>query len=338
MKMNEIHKLKEELSAPKQIVIVPHKNPDGDAIGSTLGLFHYLRSKGQDAVVIAPNDYPDFLKWMPGNETVLRFDSETEKSSELIKKADLIFTLDFNSFGRVENMREALEASDATFVMIDHHQQPDDYARFMYSDIGMSSTCEMVYHFIQQMGEPEKIDKNVATCLYTGIMTDSGGSFRFPTTTSTTHRVVADLIDQGAENASIHEAVYDNNSLSRLQLLGCALRNMVVLKEFNTVYITLSKAELEAHNFKKGDTEGLVNYGLSLRGTKLAVIFIEDTTESYIKISFRSKGSFSVNEFARAHFGGGGHDNAAGGRSNLSMEETTSYFKEVLKNYKSQLE
>lgn len=336
--MNNIQDLKKALSSPKNIVIIPHKNPDGDAIGSTLGLYHYLKQFGHNAKVIAPNDYPNFLKWMPGEETILKFDSDKETAVSLINKADFIFTLDFNSLSRIDEMKSFVEVSNATFVMIDHHQQPDDYATYMYSDVTMSSTCQMMYHFIEQMNDLEKIDKDIATCLYAGILTDTGGSFRFPSTTSTTHRVVANLIDKGAKNAEIHNALYDTNSLSKLQLLGCALKNLVVLKEYNTVYITLTKSELQQYDFKKGDTESFVNYGLSLKGIKVAVIFIENLTEDYIKISFRSKGSFSVNEFARNYFNGGGHTNAAGGRSDLSMEETINYFKQNIEKYKPQLQ
>jgi len=336
--MNDIQGLKKALSSSKNIVIIPHKNPDGDAIGSTLGLYHYLKKYNHNATVIAPNDYPDFLKWIPGEETVLKFDINKEVAIPIINEADFIFTLDFNSFGRIDEMKAHVEDSKATFVMIDHHLQPEDYAMYMYSDPSMSSTCQMVYHFIDQMGDLEKVDKNIATCLYTGILTDTGGSFRFSSTTSTTHRVVADLIDKGAENAKIHNALYDTNSLSKLQLLGCALNNLVVLKELNTVYITLTRLELQKYNFKKGDTESFVNYGLSLKGVKVAVIFIESSSDDYIKISFRSKGGFSVNEFARNHFNGGGHANAAGGRSNLSMVETINYFKKVIKEYKPQLQ
>ena len=337
MKMNDVHSLKAVLSSPKKIVIIPHKNPDGDAIGSTLGLYHYLNKHNHDVTVIAPNNYPDFLKWIPGEETIVKFDTETAVAIQKIKAADFIFTLDFNSFNRVEEMKSLLQAVKATFVMIDHHQQPDDYATYVYSDVSMSSTCQMVYHFLEQLGETDTIDANIATCLYTGILTDTGGSFRFNATTSTTHRVVADLLDRGADGEKIQQQLYDTKSLSRLHLLGCALKNLTVLDEYHTSYITLSQEELKQYNFKKGDTEGFVNYALSLKGIKLAVIFIENTSEKYIKISFRSKGSFSVNKFARSHFNGGGHDNAAGGRSDLSLKDTITRFENVLKDYKPQL-
>jgi len=336
MTKGEILDLKELLSTPKQIVIVPHKNPDGDAMGSTLGLYHYLKLYNHNITVIAPNDYPDFLKWLPANDSVVIFETQQEKSEALIHKAALLFTLDFNAFHRTGEMAEALENSEATKIMIDHHQQPDDYAKFTYSDVSMSSTCEMVYNFIEYLGDIDKIDGNIATCLYTGIMTDTG-SFRFPSTTSRTHEVVGHLIAKGANNATIHNNVYDTNSYSRLQLLGRAMQNLKVIPELRTAYITLSQAELDEFNFKKGDTEGFVNYGLSLKNIIFAAIFIENQQEDIVKISLRSKGSFSVNQFSRSHFNGGGHDNAAGGRSHDNLETTVDKFISILQQYKDEL-
>ena len=328
--------LKALLDTPKSIVIVPHKNPDGDAIGSTLGLSHYLNYYNHNVTVIAPNDYPQFLKWIPGENDILHYDRQTEEAKKLIATADLIFTLDFNALFRTGEMEEDLSQCSATFVMIDHHQQPDDYATFMYSDVSMSSTCEMVYNFIKALNDEDKIEANIATCLYTGIMTDTG-SFRFASTSSNTHRIVANLIDKGAINAQIHNNIYDTNSYGRLQLLGCALNNLKIIESCNTAYITLSQKELDAHNFQKGDTEGFVNYGLSLEGIVFAAIFIENQQEGIIKISLRSKGDFSVNEFSRKHFNGGGHTNAAGGRSELSLEQTVDNFISILPEYKNAL-
>lgn len=333
----QIPEIKSLLSTPKSIVIVPHKNPDGDAMGSTLGLYHYLKSYNHNAVVIAPNDYPDFLKWLPGDDKVLKFESQQEESKTLIDNADLLFTLDFNAFHRAGNdMAEVLGATKATKIMIDHHQQPDDYATYTYSDVSMSSTCEMVYNFIEMLGDLNKIDTTIATCLYTGIMTDTG-SFRFPSTTSRTHQIIGNLIDKGANNSDIHNNIYDTNTYSRLQLLGRAMQNLKVIPELSTAYITLSQAELDEFNFKKGDTEGFVNYGLSLKDIIFAAIFIENKQENIIKISFRSKGNFSVNQFSRAHFNGGGHDNAAGGRSDDSLEATVEKFISILPQYRNDL-
>ena len=336
MNTAEILDLKKILSTPKKVVIVPHKNPDGDAMGSTLGLYHYLEKLGHSATVIAPNDYPEFLKWIPGTESVVIHEKELAVADALISDADLIFTLDFNALHRCGAMGIPIENSKAIKVMIDHHQQPDAYAAFMYSDVTMCSTCQMVYHFIEKMGDLDLIDTAIGEALYTGIMTDTA-SFRFPLTTSTTHRVIAHLIDVGVEKSKIHNSVYDTNSFGRLQLLGCALNNLRFLENFKTAYISLSNKELDAHGFEKGDTEGLVNYGLSLKGAKFAVIFIEHKEESIIKISFRSKGDFDVNAFARTHFHGGGHKNASGGRSNLNLEDTIANFISILEDYKLEL-
>ena len=332
----EIEDIKALISTAKRIVIVPHKNPDGDAMGSTLALYHYLKAYGHKVTVIAPNDYPDFLKWLPGNDSVIIFESNQEASEILIGDAEIIFTLDFNALHRAGEMSTFLEQSEALKIMIDHHQQPDDYATYMYSDVNMSSTCEMVYNFIEFLGDLDKIDSNIATCLYTGIMTDTG-SFRFPSTTSRTHEVIGQLIAKGANNSAIHNNVYDTNSYTRLQLLGRAMENLRVLPEFRTVYITLSQAELDQFEFKKGDTEGFVNYGLSLKDIVFAAIFIENEQEGIVKVSLRSKGSFSVNQFSRAHFNGGGHDNAAGGRSTEGLEATVDKFISILPQYIDEL-
>ncbi|MGB5668677.1 MAG: bifunctional oligoribonuclease/PAP phosphatase NrnA [Maribacter sp.] len=336
MKIEDINAVKELISKPQKIVIVPHKNPDGDAVGSILALWHYLRNMGQEAVVVSPNDYPKFLKWMPGNELILNFEKENSQARQKIEEATIIFTLDFNHLGRISQMEPFLKDSNALFIMIDHHQAPSDYAQIMYSDVAMSSTCEMVYNFIEYLGDLDKLTSEIADCLYTGIMTDTG-SFKYISTTSRTHRVVADLIDHGANNTKIHNKVFDTNTPSKLHLLGCALKNMVILEEYGTVYITLSQDELDLYEYQKGDTEGFVNYGLTLDGICFAVIFIENKEDGIIKISLRSEGDFSVNEFARKHFNGGGHTNAAGGKSDVSLKQTTDYFVSLLKEYKDEL-
>ncbi len=336
MTHSEIEKIKKLLASPKNIVIVPHKNPDGDAIGSTIGLYHYLLKYNHNATVISPNDYPSFLKWIPGNEHVLIYDYQTAASKSLIENADIIFTLDFNALHRTGQMEIALEHSKAIKILIDHHQAPQDYAKYIYSDVSMSSTCQMVYQFIEMLGDTKLIDSNIATCLYLGIMTDTG-SFRFSCTSSKTHLITADLIEKGANNAYIHNQVYDTNSYERLQLLGCALNNLKVVSGLRTAYISLSQEELNKYNFKKGDTEGVVNYGLSLENIVFAAIFIEDKQEGIIKISLRSKGNFSVNDFSRMHFNGGGHINAAGGRSELSLNDTIKKFIAILPDYSNAL-
>ena len=337
MNLEHLNELKKLLSSSKKIAIIPHKNPDGDAIGSTLALWHYLVNSGHTASIVSPNDFPKFLKWMPGADKILNFEKENIQSKSCIEKADIVFTLDFNHLGRVGHMSETLESANATFVMVDHHQEPSDYAKIMYSDVSMSSTCEMVYVLIKKLGNENSITPEMANCIYTGIMTDTG-SFKFAATTSNTHRVIADLMDKGAEGTEIHHRIYDTNSPSRLHLLGCALKNMVILQEYQTAYITLSQEELDKYNYQKGDTEGFVNYGLTLDGIRFAIIFIENKEEGIFKISFRSVGDFSVNDFARKHFHGGGHTNAAGGKSDYSIEETIKYFTSLLPLYKNQLQ
>lgn len=336
MKNEEVTAVKNLLSKPKKIVIVPHKNPDGDAIGSCLGLAHVLEQLNHNVNIIAPNDYPDFLKWMSGNDTIIIYDSHKEKSEALINDAEIIFTLDFNHLSRTGDMEQPLSKSSALKILIDHHQQPDSYANYIYSDVSMSSTAEMVYHFLNKTELTKYINADVAACLYVGIMTDTG-SFRFPNTTSTTHHIIADLIDRGAKNSDIHNLVYDTNSYHRTQLLGRALSNLKVIEDLNTAYIVLSQKDLNEFHYQRGDTEGFVNYGLSVKGVVFATIFIESEQENIIKMSFRSRGEFCVNTFARNHFEGGGHINAAGGKSDLSLNETVEKFISILPNYKTEL-
>tara|TARA_B110001450_G_scaffold163167_1_gene152069 strand:+ start:5163 stop:6176 length:1014 start_codon:yes stop_codon:yes gene_type:complete len=324
------------LQSSENIVITCHKGPDGDAIGSSLALYLFLKKQGKNVTIIVPDDFPPFLKWLPKSEKIILHDSNTLEANSIISKSDLIFTLDFNSLHRTGDMEEELHNSNAKFIMIDHHQQPDDYAEITYSDTSICSTCQMVYHFIEALDGLKLIDTDIANCIYTGIMTDTG-SFRFRSTTSTTHRVIANLIDIGIDNAKIHQNVYDSNSYNRLQLLGKSLTNLKVIPELNTAYISLSKDEQNEFNAQKGDTEGVVNYALSLQGIKLAAIFKEDQNNKLIKISFRSKGDFSVNEFSRKHFNGGGHTNAAGGASKLSLNETLDKFISILPKYTKEL-
>ncbi len=336
MNLKQFKELQSFLASPKNIVIIGHRNPDGDAIGASLALSHYLKKKGHYPTVVVPNEYPNFLHWLPGSNNTYRFDWQNSQSQRAIKKSDIIFLLDFNALHRVGyDMQNTLEAYENDFVLIDHHQQPDEF-KYMFSDPEICSTCQMVYHFIEIMEDIDLIDADIATCLYTGIMTDTG-SFRFRSTTSLTHRIVANLIDKGAENYKIHSNVYDSNSYERLQLLGKALSNLKVFPEYRTAYITISDDEKKSYNFVKGDTEGFVNYALSVTGIFLAAIFIEDKEQRIIKISFRSKGSFSVNKLARENFNGGGHHNAAGGKSTLSMDETIKKFISLLPKNKLDL-
>jgi phosphoesterase RecJ-like protein len=328
--------VKKLLDSQKKSIVVGHKNPDGDALGSCLGLYFFLKKLGHQTTVIMPNDFPDFLKWMPGCESIIIYEKEVKKSNSLISEAEVIFTLDFNSLNRIGDLQEPLENSDAKFVMIDHHHQPEPYALATYSDTSMSSTAEMVYNFMEALDGLPLLDTQIATNLYTGIMTDTG-SFRFASTTPATHRVIAHLIEAGAGNAEIHQNIYDTNSPDRMRLLSVALGNLILLPEYKTAYITLCQKELDENNFKKGDTEGFVNYALSVKGIVFALIFIENKQESIVKISLRSKGKFSVNDFARTHYNGGGHTNAAGGRSSHSLNNTIIELISILPAYKNAL-
>ncbi len=320
------------LASPKKIAIIPHRNPDGDAMGSTLALYHFLLKLNHQPIVISPNEFPDFLAWLPSSESVLIYEKDKVNTKEVLKSAELIFTLDFNALHRTGEMENVLAELKAPFIMIDHHQAPDDYSLVTFSDTNYGSTCEMVFDFISDLNQKNLIDTTIATCIYTGIVTDSG-SFKFPKTTAKTHRVVAELIDAGINNSEIHHLLFNNNSYESLQLLGKALQNMKVLKPHKTSYITLTQEELDQFQFKKGDTEGIVNYGLSIKNVILTAIFIENKEEGIIKISLRSTGDFDVNELARLHFNGGGHINAAGGKSFDSMKETILRFEEIVRNH-----
>ncbi|RYG45136.1 MAG: bifunctional oligoribonuclease/PAP phosphatase NrnA [Chitinophagaceae bacterium] len=319
------------LATPKKIAIIPHRSPDGDAMGSTLALRHFLLKLGHDAFVVSPNDYPDFLAWIPGSESVLVFEKNKESVAATLDTAEIVFTLDFNALHRTGEMEHTLARLSATFIMIDHHQSPDPYAKYMYSDTSFCSTCEMIYNFIVGLGKKDLLDKTIGTCIYTGIVTDSG-SFRYPSVTSSTHRIVADLLDIGVENGYVHSSLYDNNSYESRQLLGKALVNLKLLPGGKVGYITLTQAELDQYHYMKGDTEGIVNYSLSIKGVELAAIFIENREEGVIKISFRSKGNVDSNAFARAHFNGGGHINAAGGKAFGTLEEAVHKFTGLVSN------
>ncbi|HCN83682.1 MAG TPA: DHH family phosphoesterase [Sphingobacteriaceae bacterium] len=334
--MLDIAALKDLLADPKNIVITTHHKPDGDAMGSSLGLYNYLIQKGHHVRVITPTDYPDFLHWLPNNPEVIIFTEKPEESKKLIENADLIFCLDFNSLSRINEMGELIGKSAAKKVMMDHHPDPEGFDDYRYWTINACATAQLVYNFIANiMGEPQFINKDVATCLYTGIMTDSG-SFRFPTTTSAVHHLVADLIDRGAENWRIHELVYDNFSENRLRFLGnCLLNKLEVLKEFNTAIISISKDELQKFHIEAGDTEGIVNYALTINGVRLAGLVVERPDS--VKLSLRSTGEFPANDICKKYFNGGGHRNAAGGSSNESLENVLIKFKNILPEYKTLL-
>ena len=329
MLFTNFEKLKNFLETPIKIVIIPHQNPDGDALGSTLALQLFLNKLDHQTSIVSPNDFPDFLKWMPKSDEIIIADKDFNSAYQAINKADLICTLDFNHFNRTPILSSLLQKSKSSFLMIDHHISPDNYAEFQYSDEHMSSTCEMVYNFISAFGEKKYFDKDIATCIYTGMLTDTG-AFKYESATSTSLRIAAELIDLGADKTDIHRKLFDNNSFDRFKLLSCCFKNLEVIEEKKTAFTFISNEEKEKNNFKKGDTEGFVNYGLSIENVRFSTIFIENKEEQMVKISFRSVGDFDVNQFARKHFSGGGHKNAAGGKSLLSMEETVKRFREII--------
>ena len=328
--------LEQCLLTTKKIVILPHKNADGDALGSSLALKHFLIKKKHQVQVISPNNYPNFLKWLPGESEVLKFSKSPKLVRRLIRYAELIFTLDFNALSRIGDLEEIVKNSSGEKIMIDHHETPESYTSLQYSDPLMSSTCEMVYNIIYAL-DKKAVDREIATCLYTGIMTDTG-SFRYPATTSKTHKAIAHLIEAGANGSEIYQKIFDSSSIGRLKLLGITLSNMSRIPELPIVFMTLSQKQLESCKFQKGDTVGFVNYGLSLEGIVFSCIMIENENEGKIKMSFRSQGAFSVNNFARTYFDGGGHQNAAGGMSMDSMEKTVLRFKKAVNEVRSQFE
>jgi bifunctional oligoribonuclease and PAP phosphatase NrnA len=334
--MQPISNIYTEISAQKKIVITMHQKPDGDAMGSTLGLWHFLTLLGHNAVVISPTNWADNLNWLPGVKEVIDFERDSDKSTELIHAADFLFCLDFNTLSRTKNMETILSEALGQRVLIDHHREPQE-EKFAYgiSDTNKSSTCEMVYDFIMQSPNADKLNNEIAQCLYTGVMTDTG-SFRFPSTTGSVHTMVAHLKAIGLEHAPIHEAMFDNNSESRLRFLGNVLLNrMELFYEYNTAFISIPQADLIKFDIKTGDTEGLVNFPLGIEGIKFAAIIIDRGEER--KCSFRSRGDFDVNTFARTYFNGGGHFNAAGGATNDTLEKASEDFVNAMKQHREQL-
>ncbi len=313
-----------------------HQKPDGDAMGSTLGLYHFLLQFGHKVTVISPTNWADFLNWMPEVKKVLDYERQTVAADALIAEADWIFCLDFNTLNRTKRMAEKLDAAKGERILIDHHQEPQ-VEKFAYgaSDTTKSSTCEMVYDFIIASGNDSKINEAVAECLYVGVMTDTG-SFRFPATSANVHRMVANLKDKGVRHSQIHENLFDNYLENRFRFIGNVLMNrMEVFYEYNAALIAIPQQDLIKYGIVTGDTEGLVNYPLSIKGIKLAAIIIDRGEER--KSSFRSKDGFDANTFARKYFNGGGHFNAAGGQNKESLEEVVELFKKAMKENREQL-
>jgi bifunctional oligoribonuclease and PAP phosphatase NrnA len=324
------------LSQPKKVVITTHQKPDGDAMGSSLGLYHLLIGLGHSVTVISPTNWASFLNWMPGCKKVIDYEQQTEKSNTIINDADWLFCLDFNTLSRTKNMADVLLKAKGERVLIDHHREPQtEVFTYGISDTGKSSTAEMVYDFICASGNNEKITKDIAGCLYAGVMTDTG-SFRFPSTTASVHKMVADLKEKGLEHSIVHEELYDNFLENRFRFIGNILSNrMEIFYEYNTALISIPQADLIKYDVRVGDTEGLVNYPLSIKGIKLAAIIIDRGEER--KSSFRSKGDFDVNTFARKYFNGGGHFNAAGGFNKETLDEVVVKFKAAMKENAAQL-
>lgn len=313
-----------------------HQKPDADAMGSALGLYHLMVSLGHTATVISPTNWAKWLDWMPGASQVVDYELQTDRAESILKQAEWVFCLDFNVLVRVKHMAPSLRAGNFTRILIDHHQQPEaDSFVYGISDTGKSSTSEMVYDLIIGAGYRDRITKEMAACLYAGVMADTG-SFRFPSASANVHRMVADLKDLGLQHTIVHENIYDNFLENRLRFIGhILLHRMDIFYEYNTALITIPKKDLLRYEIKTGDTEGLVNFPLSIQGIKLAALCIDRDEER--KWSFRSKGDFDVNTFAREYFEGGGHYNASGGRSSDPLEVTAKHFIEAMKENALQL-
>jgi bifunctional oligoribonuclease and PAP phosphatase NrnA len=328
MLMRPIHDAFPLLQVPKKIFITTHHKPDGDAIGSMLGLYHYLVKKGHSVSPVSPGEIPQFLEWIPGVEHMLNYELQQKQALQALHDAELIFCVDFNDFSRTKHLASALAAATQPTILIDHHMLPADVWHYGTSIPEKSSTCEMIYDFICEYGDAELIDATIAECLYTGVMTDTG-SFRFPITTASVHNMVAALKLTGLDHSKIHEYVNDSWSESRMRFLGHVLsEKMEIFPQLNSGLITLSRKDMMMFNIQSGDTEGLVNYPLSIAGIRFATLITERNDE--VKLSFRSKGDFDVNAFARQYFEGGGHFNASGGRAKTSFKETIVFFKKIL--------
>lgn len=331
----QINELKELLNEPKRIVIVPHKNPDGDAIGSTLGLSQVLKKKGHEVQIISPNDFPKFLKWMPEAKKIFNSEFNPKGASIAFSKAEVIFMLDFNEPSRAEQLADHINASNAVKILIDHHQLPGSFD-YTYSDISLPSTCELIWHFLEGMGWLDFVDADVATCLYTGILTDTG-NFKYSSVKPSTHEVAGKLIEHGAEPFRIHDSL-DSFGESRLKLLSVFLNNLQLFPEYRTALFTMTREELLENGFQKGDTDSFVNYGLGIENVVFSVFMADDTQNDYVKMSFRSKGNFDCSEVARKHFNGGGHVNASGGRMDDTLENTVKEFVNLLPQYEEKLQ
>lgn len=318
-----------KLTAPK-IVITTHHKPDADALGSSLGLYNFFKNAGIASQVISPTDYGDFLNWMAGEDTIINFEENKIKCEKLVSEADFVFCLDFNALSRINDLGAMVAKSMAKKVLIDHHLNPELFYDYEHWSSNSSSTCELLYDVIK-LWDYSLLNKDIAQCLYAGMMTDTG-SFRFPSTSSHTHLVAAELLKFDIEHHSIHEHISDSFTEDSVRFVGYVIsQKLVIVPEYHIAYMTVSQEELIKYNVATGDTEGLVNYGLEIRGIKLAALFID--RKHLVKMSFRSKGNFPANEFAAKYFKGGGHFHAAGGQSELSLEETVNLFLTALPDW-----
>jgi phosphoesterase RecJ-like protein len=334
--MVNLEVFKGALTPNNKIIITTHYKPDGDALGSALGVYHWLKNKGLSVEVVVPSDFPAFLDFLPGREMVHNYLTQPSIYDSWIAEADLIFCLDFNGLSRINAMETAVRRSKAIKVMVDHHLEPEGFDDARYWDPQAAATAQLVYGLISKvMEESNEITADIATCLYTGIMTDTG-SFRFRSTTDQVHEVIADLLRKGAPNTWIHEQVYNSSSENRLKFLGhCLLNRLEVLPAYNTAIFAVSQEDLALFDVVTGETEGLVNYALSLKGIQLAALIID--RGELIKLSLRSVGTFPCNELCRDHFNGGGHLNAAGGSATGNLEGVVARFKAILPLYQHML-
>ncbi|WP_035842965.1 DHH family phosphoesterase [Crocinitomix catalasitica] len=322
----------ELINNSKEIVIISHKSPDGDSIGSSIALYYYLKAKKANVTMCHPDNAPNFLNWMTGTDDILTLESDEDHVNEKMAKADLIFLLDFNTSGRIGKLDTILEETTAKRIMIDHHREPNlNFADLIFSDIQSCSTAQLIYEFIEASNDLDLLDRNIAQAIYTGIITDTG-SFRFSSVQPKTHRIAASLLDLNIDHSTIHESLFDSNSENRIRLVSYTmLEKLVINRDLHTAYISLNKAELERFTAEKGDTEGLVNQALSIEGIKMAVFFKE--SDGIIKISFRSIGKIPVNEMAKNNFGGGGHLNAAGGKFVGKLTDAIDSFVTILPKF-----
>lgn len=332
----EISQLKDAIAKCKRAIIVPHVNPDGDAIGSCLALFHELKKYGIETCVVSPNEYPEFLWWLPGNDQVLLFSKSRIEVMEEFQRADICFCLDFNELKRCGDLDELIKSFKGKKVLIDHHPNPEQFADLIFSDISVSSTAELLAILLENLDLGPAVSYNTAECLLTGIITDTG-VFSHNSSRPETFKVIANLLQIGVNKDQIIRNIYDRFSENRMRLFGYVLfQKMKVLHPFKTAHISLSASELKQFEYKDGDTEGFVNYPLSMKGIVFSAIFIEK--QNYTKVSFRSVGTFSVNQFAREHFSGGGHINASGGRIDMPLEKAVVFFESLLPFYKDNLQ